>query len=117
MQTSPLQKWRGRIQIVMNIQSWSDYWLNWVNSASNVIGIVGAGFVLISVAFIYFTGTELTRRAKHKEGLAIQEEHKKSERLAQAEADLVVARRAADEAKELASDLEEKQRPRTITPD
>jgi hypothetical protein len=100
---------------VMNIQSWSDYWLNWVNSASNIIGIIGAGFVLISVAFIYFTGTELTRRAKYKEGLATQEEQKKTHRLAQAEADLVIARKAADEAKELASALEEKQRPRTIS--
>jgi hypothetical protein len=132
--------------------------LNLVNSAANVIAIIAAALVLISVAFIYFTGAELTGRAKEKhqtpgedrtkalrlskveaelaaarrseetkalwlsqtaaELVAAQRsDEAKTLRLSKAEAELAVARRSEEEAKALAKQMEEKQGPRTITPE
>ncbi|MEY2525966.1 MAG: hypothetical protein QOE73_737, partial [Verrucomicrobiota bacterium] len=91
---------------------WSDYALNLVNSTANVIGIVAAALVLISIALIYFTGTELAGRAKGGHQVPGEDPTKalrrsqtelaamrragetKTSRLSQVEADLAAARRA-----------------------
>jgi hypothetical protein len=121
----------------MNMQSWPDHVLNLVNSTANVIAVIAAALVLISVALIYFTGTELTGRAKQKSRPPVQVQTKssrlshteielaaarrseegKSVRLLQVEAELAKARRSADEAKALVKQMEEKQHPRRMTPE
>jgi hypothetical protein len=99
---------------MINLHSWSDYALNLVNSTANVIGIVAAALVLISIALIYFTGTELAGRAKgvhqvpgedptkalrrsQAELAAMRRaEETKTSRLSQVEADLAAARRSEE---------------------
>ena len=85
----------ARVLSMMNLHSWSDYALNLVNSTANVIGIIAAALVLISVAFIYFTGTELTERAKGKHRVR-GEDQTKALRLSRAEAELAAARRSEE---------------------
>jgi len=51
---------------ITDVHSWSDYALNLANSAANIIGIIAAAVVLIAIALIYFTCSELTERAKGK---------------------------------------------------
>jgi chromosome segregation ATPase len=51
---------------ITSLHSWSDYALNLANSAANIIGIVAAAVVLVAIAFIYFTGSELNERGSGK---------------------------------------------------
>jgi len=69
---------------ITDVHSWSDYALNLANSAANVIGIIGAAVVLIAIALIYFTGSELTERAKGKL-VTPQQDQMKALRQSQAE--------------------------------
>lgn len=81
----------ARVLSMMNVHSWSDYALHLVNSAANIVAIVAAALVLISLAFIYFTGSELTGRAKGKDG-APGRDHSKS--LRRSEKELAAARKS-----------------------
>lgn len=85
----------GRIISLVNMQSWSDQALNLVNSTANVIAIVAAALVLIALALIYFTGTEMTGRAKQK-SLAAGQDHTTSWRTSKLETELAAARRAEE---------------------
>src|SRR5882724_829347 len=89
----------ARMLTIMNMQSWSDHVLNLVNSTANVIAIIAAALVVISVALIYFTGTELTGRARQKNRPPIQVQTKSS-RLSHTEAELAATQRS-DEANAL----------------
>ncbi len=84
---------------IMNMQSWSDHVLNLVNATANVIAIIAAALVVISVALIYFTGTELTGRARQKNRPPVQVQTKSS-RLSHTEVELATAR-DSEEAKSL----------------
>lgn len=77
------------------MQSWPDHVLNLVNSTANVIAIIAAALVLISVALIYFTGTELTGRAKQRSRPPVQDQTKSS-RLSHIEIELSSARRSEE---------------------
>jgi hypothetical protein len=79
----------------MNMQSWPDHVLNLVNSTANIIAIIAAALVLISVALIYFTGTELTGRAKQRSRPPVQDQTKSS-RLSHTEIELAAARRSEE---------------------
>lgn len=69
---------------ITDVHSWSDYALNLANSAANIIGIIAAAVVLIAIALIYFTGSELTERAKGKL-VTSQQDQTKALRQSQAE--------------------------------
>jgi hypothetical protein len=69
---------------ITDVHSWSDYALNLANSAANIIGIIAAAVVLIAIALIYFTGSELTERAKGKL-VTPQQDQMKALRQSQAE--------------------------------
>jgi len=77
------------------MQSWPDHVLNLVNSTANVIAIIAAVLVLISVALIYFTGTELTGRAKQRSRPPVQDQTKSS-RLPHTEIELASAWRSEE---------------------
>jgi uncharacterized membrane protein len=99
----------------MNMQSWSDHGLGTVNSWSIIIAIIGAAVVFASVAFIYLTTAEQSRRASQNENLAKEDAAQKSKTLAEAEEKLAKAQNAADAATQRAKALEEKHLPRSIT--
>ena len=80
---------------IMNMQSWPDHVLNLANSTANVIAIIAATLVLISVALIYFTGTELTERARQKSRPPVQDQ-RKSSRLSHTETELAAARHSEE---------------------
>ena len=82
---------------IMNMHSWSDHTLNLVNSAANIAGIIAAAVVLIALTFIYFTGSELDKRARGKN---IPPQHDQTEALEQTQAELAAVRQS-DEAKTL----------------
>ncbi len=50
----------------MNMHSWSGHTLNLVNAAANIVGIIAATVVLIAIALIYLTGSELAQRGRGK---------------------------------------------------
>lgn len=75
----------------MDVHSWSDYALNLVSSAANIIGVVAAALLLIAIALIYFTGSELTQRAKGKLAIPRQDEAKA---LRQSQIELAAVRRS-----------------------
>jgi hypothetical protein len=50
----------------MNLTSWSEHTLTTVNSAATVIGLAAAAIALLSIGFVYLTGTELGARIKIK---------------------------------------------------
>lgn len=50
----------------MNLASWSEHALATVNSVATLIGIAAAAIALVSIAIIYFTGTELAGRIRTK---------------------------------------------------
>jgi hypothetical protein len=77
----------------MDVHSWSDYALNLANSAANIIGVIAAALLLIAIALIYFTGSELTERAKGKLGAPRQDQAKA---LRQSQAELAAARRSEE---------------------
>jgi hypothetical protein len=79
----------------MDVHFWSDYALNLANSAANIIGIIAAAVVLIAIALIYFTGSELTERAK---GKLVAPQQDQTKTLRQSQAELAAARRS-DETK------------------
>jgi hypothetical protein len=81
----------------MNVHSWSDYALNLANSAANIIGIIAATVVLIAIAVLYFTGSELNERRVRKVALPRQDQTKA---LRQLQAEVAAARRL-EEAKTL----------------
>jgi hypothetical protein len=100
---------------ITDVHSWSDYALNLTNSAANIIGVIAAAIVLMAIALIYFTGPELTKRAKGKLVTPQQDQMKalrqsqaelatargseetKVSRLKKVEIELAAARRATDE--------------------
>jgi predicted nucleic acid-binding Zn-ribbon protein len=77
----------------MDVHSWSDYALNLANSAANIIGIIAAAVVLIAIALIYFTGSELTERAK---GKLVTPQQNQTKALRQSQAELAAARRSEE---------------------
>jgi hypothetical protein len=97
---------------ITDVHSWSDYALNLANSAANIIGLIAAAVVLIAIALIYFTGSEMTERAKAKLVTARQNQTKvlhrsqtelaatrdseenKASRLERVETELAAARKA-----------------------
>jgi hypothetical protein len=81
----------------MNMHSWSDDMLHPANSAANIVGIIAAAVVLIALTFIYFTGSELDKRARGKN---IPPQHDQTEALQQTQAELAAVRQS-DEAKTL----------------
>jgi hypothetical protein len=96
----------GRLLSTLNMQAWPENVLHLVNSAANVTSIIGAAVVLISVALIYFSGTELARRAKQKSQTPGQDQAKTS-RLSEAKTDRAAARKS-EEAKARLSETEAK---------
>jgi hypothetical protein len=80
---------------ITDVHSWSDYALNLTNSAANIIGVIATAVVLIAIALIHFTGSELTERAKGKL-VTPQQEQMKALRQSQAE---LAAARGSEESK------------------
>jgi hypothetical protein len=74
---------------VTDVHSWSDYALNLANSAATIIGIIAAAVVLIAFALIYFTGSELTERAK---GKLVTPQQDQTKALRQSQAELAARR-------------------------
>ncbi len=81
---------------ITDVHSWSDYALNLANSAANIIGIIAAAVVLIAIALIYFTGSELTERAK---GKLVTPRQDQTKALRQSQAELAAAARRSEETK------------------
>jgi hypothetical protein len=77
----------------MDVHSWSDYALNLANSAANIIGVIAAALLLIAIALIYFTGSELTERAK---GKLVTPRQDQAKALRQSQAELAAARRSEE---------------------
>jgi hypothetical protein len=77
----------------MDVHSWSDYALNLANSAANIIGVIAAALLLIAIALIYFTGSELTERAK---GKVVAPRQDQAKALRQSQAELAAARRSEE---------------------
>jgi len=77
----------------MDVHSWSDYALNLANSAANIIGVIAAALLLIAIALIYFTGSELTERAK---GKLVEPRQDQAKALRQSQAELAAARRSEE---------------------
>jgi predicted nucleic acid-binding Zn-ribbon protein len=77
----------------MDVHSWSDYALSLANSAANIIGVIAAALLLIAIALIYFTSSELTERAKGKVVVPPQDQAKA---LRQSQAELAAARRSEE---------------------
>src|SRR6202040_3267161 len=78
---------------ITDVRSWSDYALNLANSAANIIGIIAAAVVLIAIALIYFTGSELTERAK---GKLVTPRQDQTKALRQSQAELAAARHSEE---------------------
>jgi hypothetical protein len=78
---------------IINVHSWSDHALNLINSAAAAVGIVAAVVVVISIAFIYFTGTELSGRAKRSPRVPGEDPTKA---LRRSQAELAAARRSEE---------------------
>ena len=51
-----------RVVSIINMQIWPEHVLLLVNSAANLLAIVGAAIVLVALVFLYFTGAELHKR-------------------------------------------------------
>src|SRR4051795_7403183 len=51
---------------MMNLQAWSDQALHALNSSATIIGLAAAAGVLVCIALIYFSGSELTSRIAAK---------------------------------------------------
>ena len=81
-----------RLLSVLDMHSWSDYVLHLVNSTATIVAIMAAALALMSIAVMYFTGTELTERAKQKNPVSGLD-RRESLRLAQTETELAAARR------------------------
>jgi predicted nucleic acid-binding Zn-ribbon protein len=77
----------------MDVHSWSDYALNLANSAGNIIGVIAAALLLIAIALIYFTGSELTKRAK---GKLVAPRQDQAKALRQSQVELATARRSEE---------------------
>lgn len=77
----------------MDVHSWSDYALNLANSAATIIGVIAAALLLIAIALIYFTGSELTGRAK---GKLVEPRQDQAKALRQSQAELAAARRSEE---------------------
>ena len=79
------------------MQAWPDHLLLLVNSVANLLAFVGAAVVLIALAVLYFTGSELNRRVK-EEGPASGPDKSKALRLrvSQLQAELKTARRSEE---------------------
>jgi len=77
----------------MDVHSWSDYALNLANSAANIIGVIAVALLLIAIALIYFTGSELTERAK---GKVVAPRQDQAKALRQSQAELAAARRSEE---------------------
>src|SRR5437588_130073 len=95
----------GRVLSIVNMQSWSDHALNLVNSTANVVAFIAAAVVLISLVTIYFTGSELTGRAKQK-GSAPAGDQTSAVHLSQLKIELTAALRAEQASSSRASQLE-----------
>jgi hypothetical protein len=78
---------------ITDVHSWSDYALNLANSTATIIGIIAAAVVLIAIALIYFTGSELTERAKRK---LVTPQQDQTKALRQSQAELAAARRSEE---------------------
>ena len=85
------------------MQSWSDSFLNSVNDYSQLLGLVALFLTFVFGYIVYATAKESTARA--------------SEREAAAEARADDLQKKASEAIQRAADLEEAQKPRSITPE
>ena len=56
----------------MNLQAWSDQALHGLNSTATIIGLAAAAVVLLCIALIYFSGSELTARIMAKNQAAFR---------------------------------------------
>jgi hypothetical protein len=78
------------------MQSWPEHVLNLINTTATVTSFLGGLLVLISIGFVYLSGTELTRRAREENRVPGQQPTRTS-RLAKVESELAVTRKSEKE--------------------